>query len=395
MGEEQNPLEVLSLEQLRQRRSAKWRAFGDDVLPLWVAEMDVPLAPPVSDALHRMVELGDTGYPMPAAYAESLQRFAAQQWGWEPDITQIRTVPDVMRGVVEALKIVTQLADTVIVNSPVYPPFFNYPVNSGLRVVEAPLGEDGRLDFEMLEESFNLRTLGGTAVYLLCNPHNPTGVVHTREELQKVAALAEDYGVRVVADEIHAPIVYGEAEFVPYVTVDPKGFSLVSASKAFNLAGLKAGLLVSGTESAAELSELPKESAHGASHAGVLAQTAALNEGSAWLHALTQGLEANRRLLGDLLAEHAPEVTWRQPEATYLAWLDFSAYGFDDDEPTPGAESPVHGPAKFLLKEAKVALTAGHPFGTGGERHARLNFATSPEILTQAVERIGQALARR
>ena len=393
MSQLPNPLEQFSLDELRQRRSAKWRAFGDDVLPLWVAEQDVPLAEPVAQALHRAVELGDTGYPFSGEFSASLSEFAAARWDWKPEMKQIRPVRDVMTGVVEALKLVTLLADTVIVNSPVYPPFFNHPRSAGLRVVEAPLGGDGRLDLEALEESFNLRTLGGSAAFLLCNPHNPTGAVHTREELEQVAELAEKYGIRVVADEIHAPLVY-DAEFVPYLSVDPRGYSVMSASKAWNLAGTKAGLLVAGEEVVSELSELPHEAAQGPSHFGVMAQTAAYREGGEWLDALLAGLDSNRRLLGELIDEHLPELEWITPEGTYLAWMDFSAYGFADDVAEGGIESPIRGPAKFLLKEAKVALTAGHPFGEGGERHARINFAASQQTLTQAVERMGAALHR-
>lgn len=392
MGDIENPLEALTLDQLRQRTSAKWRVFDEDVLPLWVAEMDTPLAEPVADALHRTVDLGDTGYPRTAAYTEALVNFASRRWGWEPKRSQIRAVTDVMRGLNEAIKLVGELADTVIVSSPVYPPFYMYPVSAGRRVVESPLGEDGRLDFERLEESFNLRTTGGQATYLLANPHNPTGAAHTRAELEEVARLAAEYDVRVVSDEIHAPLVHEDAEFTSYVSVDPRGYSVMSASKAFNLAGLKAGLLIAGDDAAPELEQLPPEVTHGPSHLGVLAHTAAFNEGDAWLDAVMEGLASNRALLGDLLREHLPEVQWRAPDSTYLAWLDFSAYGFEDDEPTPGVETPIQGPAKYLLREARVALTPGHPFGDGGAGHARLNFATSQAVITEAVERMGQAL---
>lgn len=393
MGDVQNPLEILGLEQLRRRQSIKWRAFGEEVLPLWVAEMDTPLADPVARALQQMIELGDTGYPHTGPYVDAFRQFAQQRWNWSPSRHQIRPVRDVMTGAIEALKLVGELWDTVIVSSPVYPPFFMYPVSAGRRVVEAPLGADGRLDFDMLEESFNLRTTGGQASYLLSNPHNPTGVAHTKKELERLAQLAADYGVRVVADEIHAPLVYSDAAFTPYLTVDPRGYSVMSASKAWNLAGLKAGLLIAGEEAAAELAGLPPETSHGPSHAGVVAQTAAYSEGQDWLDAAVSGLEANRSLLLELLADAAPEVQVAAPESTYLAWLDFSAYGFDD-EPNGGAETPVLGPAKHLLAEAQVALTPGHAFGTGGERHARLNFAASQAVLTEAVQRMGAALER-
>lgn len=393
MGDVQNPLEILGLDQLRRRQSIKWRAFGDEVLPLWVAEMDTPLADPIARSLQEMIELGDTGYPHTGPYVDAFLHFAQQRWDWTPLPEQIRPVRDVMTGAVEALKLIGELWDTVIVSSPVYPPFFMYPVSAGRRVVEAPLGADGRLDFDMLEESFNLRTTGGQAAYLLSNPHNPTGVAHTKKELEKLAQLSADYGVRVVADEIHAPLVYSDTKFTPYLTVDPRGYSVMSASKAWNLAGLKAGLLIAGEEATAELAGLAPETSHGPSHAGVVAQTAAYAESHEWLDAAIAGLEANRTLLVDLLAESAPQVKISSPESTYLAWLDFSAYGFDD-EPNSGAETPILGPAKHLLSQGKLALTPGHAFGTGGEHHARLNFATSQAVLTEAVQRMGSALER-
>lgn len=394
MNSTQNPLESLSLEKLRERTSAKWQTFGDDVLPLWLAEMDVPLAEPIAETLRQVVERGDTGYPQSKPYQEAFAAFARRRWGWEPQQGQIRAVPDVMRGIVEAIKIVGEVADTVIVSSPVYPPFYMYPVSAGRRVVEAPLGEDGRLDFDMLEESFNLRTIGGQATYLLANPHNPTGAVHTRKELEQLAALAQRFNIRVVSDEVHAPLVHAEHEFTPYLTVDPRGFALTSASKAFNLAGLKAGLLIAGENAVGELEQLPLEVSQGPSHVGVLTHTAAFNHGDEWLDALLDGLGSNIDLLDSLLSQHLPQVRWTKPEATYLAWLDFRAYGFDDDEPTPGVESPIQGPAGRLLKESGVALTAGHPFGEGGQGRARLNLATSQAILTEAVERMGHALER-
>lgn len=393
MGDAHNPLEILSLEQLRRRQSIKWRAYGDEVLPLWVAEMDTPLAEPIGRSLREMIELGDTGYPHTGPYVDAFVHFAQQQWDWSPSPHQVRPVRDVMTGAVEALKLIGELWDTVIVSSPVYPPFFMYPVSAGRRVVEAPLGADGRLDFDMLEESFNLRTTGGQASYLLSNPHNPTGVAHTKKELERLAQLAADYDIRVVADEIHAPLVYSNARFTPYLSVDPRGYSVMSASKAWNLAGLKAGLLIAGEEAAPELAELAPETSHGPSHAGVVAQTAAYAEGHEWLDAALTGLESNRSLLLELLTEAAPDVKVTAPESTYLAWLDFSAYGFDD-EPDGGAETPLLGPAKHLLSEANVALTPGHAFGTGGEHHARLNFATSQAVLTEAVQRMGAALER-
>ena len=247
---EPNPLEALSLPDLRRRTSMKWRAHGDDVLPLWVAEMDVPLAAPIADALRSAIDTGDTGYPAGDGYARALAGFAARRWGWTDFPTEHTTiVPDVMMGIVEVLRLVTEPGDPVIVNAPVYPPFYAFVTHADRRVVESPLTAEGRIDPAGLDAAFaRARATGPRAAYLISNPHNPTGAVHTREELRTVAELARRHGVRVIADEIHAPLVLAGAEFTPYLTVpgSEDAFSLTSASKAWNLAGLKAALLIAG-----------------------------------------------------------------------------------------------------------------------------------------------------
>ncbi|MFB9239105.1 MalY/PatB family protein [Plantactinospora siamensis] len=378
-----NPLGALTLDQLRRRTSMKWRRFPPDVLPLWVAEMDVPLAEPVVRALTEAVALGDTGYPSGTRYADALAEFAAGRWGWRIDPDHTAIVPDVMLGVVEMLRLVTGAGDAVVVNPPVYPPFYQFIVHSGRRVVEAPLGEDGRLDPATLAPAFRDATTGGRpAAYLLCSPHNPTGTVHTRDELSAVAELAGRYGVRVIADEIHAPLVLPGAEFVPYLTVPggENGLALLSASKAWNLAGLKAALAVAGPAAAADLARLPEEVSHGPSHLGIIAHSAALTEGGGWLTGLLSGLDANRLLLAELLAERLPAVRYRPPEGTYLAWLDCRRLGLGDD------------PAATFLEWGRVALNPGPEFGTGGAGHVRLNLATSPENVAEAVHRMVAAL---
>ncbi|MFF9179843.1 MalY/PatB family protein [Streptomyces misionensis] len=381
---EPDPLRALDPERLRRRTSMKWRTYPEDVLPLWVAEMDVPLAPPVVRALTDALALGDTGYPAGTAYAEALAGFAARRWGWDGiAVERTAIVPDVMLGVVEMLGLVTGPGDPVIVNPPVYPPFFTFVAHMDRRVVEAPLGADLRLDLAALEEAFVRATAsGGRAAYLLCSPHNPTGTVHTAAELAAVAELAERHGVRVVADEIHAPLVAPGVTFVPYLSVPgaDRGLSLMSASKGWNLPGLKAALALAGPGAAAELAGLPEEVGHGASHLGVIAHTAALREATGWLDALLTGIRDNRRLLADLLAEQLPGIRVHPAEATYLAWLDCRALGLGDD------------PAQVFLDRGRVALTAGPPFGTGGAGRARLNLATSPDILTEAVRRMAAAV---
>ncbi|MFD8545419.1 MalY/PatB family protein [Streptomyces sp. NPDC059649] len=379
-----NPLRALSLDTLRRRTSMKWRTYPADVLPLWVAEMDVPLAAPVVRAISDAVALGDTGYPAGTAYARALAGFAGERWGWHGlAVERTAIVPDVMLGIVEVLKLVTRPGDPVVVNCPVYPPFYQFLTHMDRRVVEAPLGPDLRIDLGALDGAFRDAVAGrGRVAYLLCSPHNPTGTVHSAEELTAVATLADEYGVRVVADEIHAPVVAMDATFVPYLSVPgtERGFSLMSASKAWNLAGLKAALAVAGPEAAGDLARMPEEVGHGPSHVGVLAHTAALRDGGGWLDALRAGLDENRRLLARLLAERLPAVRYRPAAGTFLAWLDCRPLGLGDN------------PAAFFLEHGRVALSPGPDFGTGGAGHVRLNLATSPEVLTEAVGRMADAL---
>ena len=185
------------------------------------------------------------------------------------------------------------------------------------------------------------------------------------------------------------------AQFTPYLSVDgaDDAFALISASKAWNLAGLKAALLLAGPDAAADLRRLPEEVSHDPSHLGIIAHTAAFRHGQPWLTSLLNGLAANRDLLGELLADHLPQVRYQPPQATYLAWLDCRALGLHDPDTTTGNHivSDLAGPARMFLDHAQVALSSGHVFGHGGAGFARLNFATSPAILRQAIRRMGDA----
>ncbi|MEV6710481.1 aminotransferase class I/II-fold pyridoxal phosphate-dependent enzyme [Lentzea sp. NPDC051208] len=364
-----NPLAQVSLERLRRRTSVKWRQFPDDVLPLWVAEMDVDLAEPVKQAIVDALDLGDTGYPAGTAYQEALAAFAEQRWGWKLPLERTALVSDVMLGIVELIKLVSGPGAPVIVSPPVYPPFYLFVQSMGRAVVEAPL-RLGRLDLNVLEWTFQ-HVKADRPVYLLCNPQNPTGTVHTAEELTALARLAETYGVRVIADEIHAPLVSRSTGFVPYLSVDENGMSLMSASKGWNLAAMRAAVAISNTD---DLARLPEEVSHGPSHFGTIAHAAALREGGEWLDALLAGLDDNRKLLKNLLTEHLPGIGYEPSEATFLAWLDCRAISDD--------------PAAFFVERGRVALMSGAEFGSGGAGHVRFNIGTSPEIITEAVHRM-------
>jgi cysteine-S-conjugate beta-lyase len=377
----EHPLRQLSLADLRTRTSVKWRRYPEDVLPLWVAEMDVPLAEPIVDAVTAALQRGDTGYSCGTAYAEALAGFAATRWGWHLDVDRARLVPDVMLGSVEVLRLVTAPGEGVVVNPPVYPPFYDFIEHADRRVVEVPLDDGHRLDLDGLAAAFARVDVTG---YLLCSPHNPTGTVHAADELRAVADLADRHGVGVVADEIHAPIVRSGVAFVPYLSLPEaqRGFSLLSASKAWNLAGLKVALAVAGADAAPVLARMPEEVGHGASHVAGIAHTTAFAEGGVWLDGVLADLDANRRLLTDLLADHLPAVRYHPGEGTYLAWLDCRELELGDD------------PAAVFLERGRVALTGGTAFGTGGAGHVRLNLATTPDLLTEAVQRMVRACGR-
>ncbi|SHL49612.1 cystathione beta-lyase [Pseudonocardia thermophila] len=371
----------LPLAELRTRTTQKWRTYPPDVLPLFVAEMDTGLAEPVVRAVTEAVARGDCGYPIGTGYAEAFAVFAGRRWAWKPPVEATLLVPDVMAGLAEVLRAATGPGDPIVVNDPVYPPFFEMIRHLGRTVVEVPLTPEHRLDLAALEAAYaRLRASGGRVAHLLCNPQNPTGTVHTRAELTALAELAAAHEVRVVADEIHAPLVTGE--YVPYLTVPgtADAVALHSASKGWNLAGLKAALAVAGPAAVDELAALPSTVPDGASHIAVLAHTAAFAEATGWLDDLVAAVERNRALLAELIAEHLPGVVHRPAPATYLAWLDCRGTGLGDD------------PAAVFLERGRVALVPGPAFGTSGAGHARLNLATSPEILTEAVVRMARAL---
>lgn len=370
----------LPLAELRTRTSVKWRLYPPDVLPLFVAEMDVRLAEPVVDAITAAVTDGDTGYPYGSGYADALAAFAAERWDWKVPVAHTVVVPDVMAGLAEVLRTSTGPGDPVVVNDPVYPPFFEMVRHLGRTVVEVPLTPDHRLDLGALASAYAGLGARGRAAHLLCNPQNPTGTVHGRDELAEVARLAAEHGVRVVADEIHAPLV--EEGYTPYLSLPGTGtaVALHSASKGWNLAGLKAALAIAGADAAAETAALPSTVTDGASHVAVLAHVAALRDGGPWLDALLPAIRRNRELLTELVAAHLPGVAYRPGPATYLAWLDCRGAGLGAD------------PAAAFLDEGRVALVPGPEFGSSGAGHVRLNLATAPEIITEAVHRMSRAL---
>jgi cystathionine beta-lyase len=373
------------LESLRRRTSEKWARYPADVLPMFVAEMDFPLAPEIKAALREAIEAGDTGYvnPHDTRAAAAFAGFAEDEWGWSPQVHRMGVTTDVSVVIVEALRRLIPPGGGVIITPPVYPPFFAFVPEAGGTVVEVPLLDDGAayaLDLAGIDRAMG----AGARGVLLCNPHNPVGLVHSREQLAELSAIVARHGGFVVSDEIHAPLVHGGHAFTPYLTVSGEaaehGIAAESGSKAFNLAGLKTAFFVASADRMTRLiTSLPEEVTFRAGLFGLIATRAGFSESRDWLRATVAAIEHNVAVLAELLAASLPAVRFRRPDASYLAWLDMSALGWGDD------------PAQFALEHAKVALTNGPAFGTQGAGYARMNIACSPEVISEAVARLARA----
>jgi cystathionine beta-lyase len=378
------PTRAESLETLRRRTSSKWRAFGPELLPMFVAEMDYPLAPVIKAALHEAVELSDTGYVDPRfggrAAARALADFAQDRWDWHPDPESMTTTTDVSVVIVESLRRLIAPGEGVIITPPIYPPFFQLVAEAGGMVVEVPLVDDGT-EWSLDLDGIDAALAAGARGVLLCNPHNPLGLVHSREQLEALARIVDEHGAFVVSDEIHAPLTHTDAAFTPYLDVSDAarehGIAAHSASKAFNLAGLKCALFVTAGDRMRRLvRSLPEEVVYRTGLFGALATRVAFAEGRDWLASTIEAIERNRRLLTELLGEHLPRAGYREPHASFLAWLDLGEYGWGED------------PARVLRREAGVVLSNGPQFGVQGRGFARMNIACAPELLREAVERV-------
>jgi cystathionine beta-lyase len=383
----QHPFDEVTEATLRRRQSAKWARYPADVLPAWVAEMDFPVAEPIKRVLRAAIEDDDLGYAFPGGVAEAFAPWAEARWGWTVAPRDVFVVPDVVTGLFELLRVLTAEGDGVVIDTPVYPPFAGTIQGLGRVVVPAPLarpaGNDGpfALDLAAIERAY----ARGARVHILCSPHNPAGIVYPVETLERLAALAERHGVFVLSDEIHAPLTLPGARHVPFPMVSEaarrRSIVLTSASKTWNLAGLKTALLVAcGDEGRRVLKKLPQEAPYHAGLLGVLGARAAFTSGEPWREEVVGLIDRNRRLLGELLAAHLPAVRYVPMEASYLAWLDCTALGLGDD------------PADAFLTRGKVALSQGPTFGPEGKGFARLNIATTAPLLEEAVRRMSAAL---
>jgi cystathionine beta-lyase len=375
----------MSLQDLRIRKSVKWRQYPSDVLPLPVAEMDFPIAEPIKLALRDMIERSDTGYlgPFPEMF-DAFAGFAKQRWNWNVDVSQLRIATDVGVGTVEVIRTLINPGDRVMLNSPVYDNMWRWVGEVKANLVDVPLTEnnlDYSLDLDAIEGEYQK----GIKVHILCHPHNPVGVIFSKEILAKLAELALKYQVKIISDEIHGPLTYDSNSFTPFLAISDAarevGITVTSASKGFNLAGLKCALIITSSQELKEkINSMPISVAFRASLFGAVAATVAFRDSSAWLDGVLATLNENRKLIRHLVETQLPAIGYRIPDFGYLAWLDLSNLGLGED------------PTKLILERGKLAINGGVMYGPKHKSFARLNFGTSPEIITEAFNRIQKSL---
>jgi cystathionine beta-lyase len=383
-------LDELDLRKLQQRRSAKWRFHPRDILPAWVAEMDYPIAAPIQAELRRFTESGDAGYPLgdedtglPEVFRERMNA----RFGWNPDPTRVELLSEVVQGMYIALEAFSEKGDGAIVQTPIYPPFLGVVAETGRQLVDNPLVSNGsRLEFDL--DGLTKRIDGNTRLLLVCNPHNPSGRVMERAELEEMGRLVLEHDLIVVSDEIHADLLYDGRVHIPFAMLGPeiakRTVTLTSASKAFNIPGLRCAIAHFGSDELHQrFNQLhPGHIRGGIGLLGIYASIAAWRWGQPWLDDVVAHLQGNRDYLKQALAERIPEIGFLSPESTYLAWLDCRALELDGS------------PAGYFLRNGKLALSGGRRFGAAWEDHVRLNFATSRPILAEIIDRMAKALGR-
>jgi cysteine-S-conjugate beta-lyase len=367
---------------LRRGGSVKWSMYPE-AIGAFVAEMDFGTAPPVTAALHAAVDAAAFGY-LPAGTVERMSAayaaWSRDRYGWAVDPVDVRPVADVVAGLRLAIEHFSAPGTPVVLPTPAYMPFLTVPPQLGREVIEVPLSAGHRYDLDALAAAFE----AGGDLLILCNPHNPVGRVLTPAEMLAIAEVVDRYGGRVFSDEIHAPLVFGDARHVPYASLSPvtaaHTLTATSASKAWNLPGLKCAQVVLTSDADRETwAGIGPLAEHGAATLGVIANTAAYESGGPWLAEVLSYLDGNRRLLGQLVADLLPGVVYAPPEGTYLGWLDFRATGPAD-------------PAAYFLEKAGVAMTDGALCGEAGRGFGRFTFALPRPVLREAVERIAAAM---
>ncbi|MDQ2812666.1 MAG: aminotransferase class I/II-fold pyridoxal phosphate-dependent enzyme [Actinomycetota bacterium] len=380
-------IDTTTAPMLRARGSFKWAAPGPDGFGAAVAEMDFGAAPAILEALSGLSADANFGYLPPflaTELAEACAEFEQRRFGWHVDPAQVHHIPDVIKALELSITCFSRPGAPVILPTPAYMPFLSVPGFLGREIIQVPMrGEAGFFTFDLDAIGDAFRAGGHLLVF--CNPYNPLGRVFTVAEMTQLTEVVDRHGGRVFADEIHAPLVYPGFRHVPYASTSDVAAShtltATSASKAWNLPGLKcAQVILSNAADQRRWEQMGFFASHGASNPGVVANIAAFRHGQSWLEEVLGYLDESRRLLADLLGRHLPQVRYRPPDGTYLAWLDCTAMDL------PGS------PGALVADRARVTVVDGPAFGTGGGGAFRFNFATPQPILTEMVERLAAAL---
>ncbi len=378
----------LDIADLRRRRGEKWQDYPPDVLPAWVADMDFPVAEPIARYLAEAVRLHDVGYPQnptPSALPTVFAKRMHERCGYTIDPKRVVVLTDVVQGIYIALQTLCEPGAGVVLQPPVYPPFFDAVRDTGRRQLNNPLLRGPRgyeLDLDGLRQVCD----AGTRVLLLCNPQNPTGRVFTRAELEGIAQVALERDLLVISDEIQWELVYPGHRHVPFASLGPeveaRTLTLTSATKGYNIAGLRCAVAAFGSaEMLRRFKSVPSHVRGGLGTFGLGATEIAWTSCQPWLDDVMAYLDGNRRFLAEFVRTRIPRMGHQMGESLYLAWLDC-------------AELDTAGlaPFDFFLERARVAPSDGRRFGPGGERFVRLNYATSRAILTEILERMARAL---
>ncbi|MGO1267297.1 MAG: MalY/PatB family protein [Candidatus Microbacterium stercoravium] len=376
-----------TIEDSRARGCKRWGVYPEHMADLTVAEMDLPVAEPILDAVQRAVGNQAFGYPIPdgnSALPDLCSRWLAGQ-GVPVPPGQVRLISDIIKGLTNAIRYFTVPGTPVAVITPTYSRFLDAVVAAERVTYQVPMtkfADRYELDLDALESALK----NGAGSLILCNPVNPTGHVFTVDELSSISALAERYRVRVFADEVHAPIRYGRP-FTPYSSVGPRAaehsITLTSVSKAWNTPGLRCALIVFTNEADNRTwDRIPRAAKGGISPLGMVATDAALTGGGPWLEEAVEYLRGNRDAMIEALDVNGLGHIMIPADATYLGWWDLREFGLAD-------------PAGFLREEASVATTPGEEHGAAGAGFVRLNFATPRDVLIDAVERVAAALRPR
>ena len=370
----------------RRTDSLKWGLFGDDVLPLWVADLDFTSPVEVIAALHARVDHGVFGYARESRELKELLTARMETlYGWKITPEDITLLP----GIVSAFNLVSQAVAepgaSILIQPPVYPPFFDAPRHAGARAVFSPIKADNSGEYRIDFSAFEAAIEEDTRLFLLCNPHNPIGRAFTREELLGMAEICLHRGIVICSDEIHSDLIYNGYHHIPIASLDPeiaaRTVTLIAPSKTFNIAGLECSALICTNPDLRKRVQAARRGLLGGVNLlGATAAVAAYRFGADWLQEVMEILEGNRDYLMRYLAENIPAIRMAKPEATYLAWLDCRALGLSES------------PSKFFLENAKVALNNGEDFGTQGKGFVRLNFGCHRDTLTAALERMRQAI---